>query len=60
MTDNDTYAKNLAEAKAIGAILPCHWTKTQRQRAIELTGKPAAEIDEIIAVSRMMNGLGAR
>lgn len=51
------YAKNLAEAKALGAILPCHWTGAQRLRVVVLTGKTPAEIDEIIAVSRMMNGV---
>lgn len=54
---DDTYAKNLAEARALGAILPCHWTAEQRERVIALTGKAPAEIDEIIACSRMINGL---
>lgn len=54
---SDTYAKNLAEARALGAILPCRWTPEQRERVIALTGIPAADVDEIIAVSRMMNGV---
>lgn len=47
----------LAEARALGAILPCRWTAEQRARVIALTGKTPTEIDEIIAVSRMMNGV---
>lgn len=47
----------LAEAEALGKILPYLWTVEQRERVIALTGMPAAEVDEIIAVSRMMNGV---
>lgn len=53
---NDTYERMMAEAKKLGAVLPCDWTPEQRDRVITLTGKTAAEIDEIILVSRAMNG----
>lgn len=47
----------LAEAKALGEIPPCHWTAAQRERVIALTGMAPAAVDEMIACSRMMNGL---
>ncbi|HSR79072.1 MAG TPA: hypothetical protein VLN57_21040 [Xanthobacteraceae bacterium] len=50
-------ARNLAEARTLGAILPCYWTTDQRGRVIDLTGMSASDVDEIIAVSRMMNGV---
>lgn len=49
--------EEMDEAKALGNILPCHWTMEQRERVIVLMGKPAALIDEIISVSRALNGI---
>jgi len=54
---DDTYQRNLAEARELGKILPCYWTPGQRDRVIALTGQTPAAVDEIIACSRMINGL---
>lgn len=52
-----TYEDNLAEARALGAILPAFWTAAQREHVIALTGNAPAQVDEIIAWSRYLNGL---
>lgn len=52
-----SHNERLDEARAIGSILPCHWTAAQRERAIELIGKGAAFVDEMIWASRVINGM---
>jgi hypothetical protein len=57
MRDAMATKEEMGEAKALGKILPCHWTPEQRERVIVLMGKPAAFVDEIIAFSRALNGI---
>lgn len=47
--------EELAEARALGEILPYRWTPEQRERVIALTGWSAADVDEVITVSWTLN-----